>query len=191
MKRLAILFLTTMASFACAADFGAASWGDTAEQIRAAEGGGPLEEIEIGEYRFLTYEGEFAGWGVVVWYWLEPETGRLVAGAYSAAAPTIDTFYAWEDTFGASYGEAFVADEFVVDAAGLAERAAGDDRLAQEEDLRAGRYRLRRAWASEQTRVSLLAGGGEGDLSVEALLSSVEFGDPYFGIEEEEAPPGE
>jgi len=191
MKRLLItaLLLNTAAQ---AADFGLAEWGDTRDEVLAAAGE-PLEELELGENYFMVYVDEFAGHPAQLWYWLEPDRVALAAGVISAAEPTLATFHDWEEALSAQYGEATADDEFAVNDEAVRARAASGDRAAQEEDVRNGLYRFRRAWATERTLASLVAGGAAGELTVDAVLSSAELGAPLFDIggaapPEEEAP---
>ncbi len=171
-----------MISFACsaqAADFGLADWGDTREEVLAAAGT-PLEELELGENHFLVYVDEYAGHPAQLWYWLEPDGEALAAGVISAAEPTLETFHDWEAALSAQYGEATADDEFATNDEAVRERAVSADRATQEEDVRNGLYRFRRAWETERTLASLVAGGAAGELTVDAVLSSTELGAPLF-----------
>ena len=65
----------------------------------------------------------------------------------------------------------------------LARKLNAGERLeaaALEEDVRNGLYRFRRAWETEGTLASLVAGGAAGELTVDAVLSSAELGAPLF-----------
>jgi hypothetical protein len=193
-KRLTVFAII---SFACsaraaAADFGLAEWGATREDILAAAGR-PLEELELGDNYFMVYVDEFAGHPAQLWYWLEPDYDALTAGVISAAYPTLETFYDWEEALSAQFGPADVADEFATRDEAARARAASGDRAAQEQDIRNGLYRFRRAWETDTTLASLVAGGAAGELSVDAVLSSAELGGALFEIgdaapREEETP---
>jgi hypothetical protein len=180
-----------MISFACsaqAADFGLADWGDTRDEVIAAAGT-PVEEVELGENHFLVYADVFGAYPAQLWYWLDADGGVLVAGVISAAEATLATFYSWERELSARYGEGTVDDEFAVQDEAVRARASSGYAAAREEDVRNGLYRLRRAWATERTLASLVAKGGAGELTVDAILSSTELGGPLF--EAAEAAPAE
>lgn len=192
MKALVVVALITCVGSAVAADFGLAAWGATREEVLAAAGE-PLEKLELGENHFIVYADEFAGHPAQRWYWLEADGETLAAGVISAAEPTLETFYDWEAALSAQYGEATADDEFATNDEAVRERAASADRAAQEEDVRNGLYRFRRAWETDTTLASLVAGGAAGELTVDAVLSSAELGAPLFEIggatpPEEEAP---
>jgi hypothetical protein len=195
MKTFLITPLLLNAAAALAADFGLADWGATRDEIIAAAGR-PLQELELGENHFLVYADDFAGHPAQLWYWLEPG-GALAAGVISAAEPSLATFYAWEEELSARYGPPEVADEFATNDEEVRARASSGYAEAREEDVRHGLYRLRRAWDTETTLASLVAKGGAGEISVDAILSSVKLGAPLFeaeeeaGTAEEEAPPPE
>ena len=89
----------------------------------------------------------------------------------------------------AGCGEGEVADEFATNDEEVRARASSGYAAAREEDVRNGLYRLRRAWATERTLASLVAKGGAGELTVDAILSSAELGGPLF--EADEAAPAE
>jgi hypothetical protein len=181
----AVTFLAIV-SFACsalAADFGLADWGATRDEVMAAAGR-PLEELELGGNHFLVYADVFAGHPAELWYWLEPGGGALVAGVVSAAEPSLATFYAWEKELSARFGPPEVADEFATTDEKVRARASGGDVAVRNEDVRRGLYRLRRAWETDTTLASLVAKGGAGELSVDAILSSAELGGALFGAEE-------
>ena len=192
MKRLIALAMISFACSAQAADFGLADWGDTRDEVLAAAGT-PLEELELGENHFMVYVDEYAGHPAQLWYWLEPDRDALAAGVISAAKPTLETFHDWEAALSAQYGEATADDEFATNDEAVRERAASADRATQEEDVRNGLYRFRRAWETDTTLASLVAGGAAGELTVDAVLSSAELGAPLFEMggaapAEEEAP---
>lgn len=193
MKKLTALAMIPFACAALAADFGLADWGATRDEVIAAAGR-PLEELELGENHFLVYADTFAGHPAELWYWLEPG-GALAAGVISAAEPSLATFYAWEEELSARFGAPEAADEFATTDEKVRARASTGDAAAREEDVRNGLYRLRRAWDTETTLASLVAKGGAGEISVDAILSSVELGAPLFeadeeaGTAEEEVPP--
>ncbi len=193
MKRaLLVAAFAALAAAAQAADFGLAAWGATREEVLAAAGE-PLDELEFGENHFIVYVDEFAGHRAQLWYWLEPDGDALAAGVISAAEPTLETFYDWEAALSAQYGEATADDEFATNDEAVRERAASSSCATQEEDVRNGLYRFRRAWETEGTLASLVAGGAAGELTVDAVLSSAELGAPLFEMggvapPEEEAP---
>lgn len=189
MKALTFFAILSLACAARAADFGLAEWGDTRDEILAAAGR-PVEEIELGGNYFMVCVDEYAGHPAELWYWLEPDGGALAAGVISAAEPTLETFYDWEEALSARFGPADAADEFATTDEAVRARAAGGDRATQEEDVRHGLYRLRRAWEAEGTLASLVAGGAAGGLTVDAILSAAELGAPLFEMEEA-APPEE
>jgi hypothetical protein len=186
MKILTVTAPLLVACSALAADFGLADWGATRDEIITAAGR-PLEELEFGENHFLVYADTFAEHPAELWYWLEPG-GALVAGVISAAEPSLATFYAWEEELSARFGAPEAADEFATTDEKVRARASGDDDAAREEDVRHGLYRLRRAWDTDTTLASLVAKGGAGEMSVDAILSSVKLGAPLFEAEEEAAP---
>ena len=192
MKRLIALAMISFACSAQAADFGLADWGDTRDEVLAAAGE-PLEELELGENHFMVYVDEYAGHPAQRWYWLEPDGETRAAGVISAAEPTLETFHDWEAALSAQYGEATADDEFATNDEAVRERAASADRATQEKDVRNGLYRFRRAWETDTTLASLVAGGAAGELTVDAVLSSAELGAPLFETggaapAEEEAP---
>ncbi len=193
MKKLTALAMIPLACSALAADFGLADWGATRDEVIAAAGR-PVEELELGQNHFLVYADNFAGHPAELWYWLEPG-GALVAGVISAAEPSLATFYDWEEELSARFGAPEAADEFATTDEKVRARASGGDAAAREKDVRNGLYRLRRAWDTDTTLASLVAKGGAGEMSVDAILSSVKLGAPLFeeeeeaGTAEEEAPP--
>ncbi len=193
MKYFLLTGLLLCAAASQAADFGPAAWGDTREEVLAAAGE-PLKELELGENHFIVYADEFAGHPAQRWYWLEADGDTLAAGVISAAEPSLETFHDWEAELSARYGEATADDEFATNDEAVRERAASADRGTREEDVRNGLYRFRRAWETEGTLASLVAGGAAGELTVDAVLSSAELGAPLFEMggaapaEEEEAP---
>ncbi len=185
-----VVALTALAAAALAADFGLADWGDTRDEVIAAAGR-PLEEIELGGNYFMVYADVYGAYPAQLWYWLDADGGVLVAGVISAAEATLATFYSWERELSARYGEAEVADEFATNDEEVRARASSGYAEAREEDVRNGLYRLRRAWATERTLASLVAKGGAGELTVDAILSSAELGGPLFGGTEAGAAEGE
>ena len=189
MKRLITLAMIVFACSAHAADFGLADWGDTRDEVIAAAGE-PIEELDLGGNYFMVYADVYGAYPAQLWYWLDADGGVLVAGVISAAEATLATFYSWERELNARYGEARVDDEFAVQDEAVRARASSGYAEPREEDVRNGLYRLRRAWATERTLASLVAKGGAGELTVEAILSSAELGGPLFGAPEA-APAGE
>lgn len=189
MVRLALIASMSFACSALAADFGLADWGATRDEVIAAAGE-PVKELELGGNHFMVYADIFGAYPAQLWYWLDADGGALVAGVISAAEPTLATFYSWERELSARYGEGTVDDEFAVQDEAVRARASSGYAAAREEDVRNGLYRLRRAWATDTTLASLVAKGGAGELTVDAVLSSAELGAPLFEMEEA-APPEE
>ncbi len=192
MKKFIALAMISFACSAHAADFGLADWGDTRDEVLVAAGR-PLEEIELGGNHFMVYADVYGAYPAQLWYWLDADGGVLVAGVISAAEATLATFYSWERELNARYGEGEVADEFATNDEEVRARASSGYAEAREEDVRNGLYRLRRAWATDRTLASLVAKGGAGELTVDAILSSAELGGPLFETggaapAEEEAP---
>jgi hypothetical protein len=188
-KKLIAFAMIPFACSALAADFGAADWGDTRDEVIAAAGE-PVKELELGANHFLVYADVFGAYPAQLWYWLDAD-GVLVAGVVSPVEATLATFYSWERELSARYGEAAVDDEFAVQDEEVRARASSGYAEAREEDVRNGLYRLRRAWATERTLASLVAKGGAGELTVDAILSSAELGGPLFGGAEAAPPEGE
>jgi hypothetical protein len=186
-KKLTALAMVALACSALAADFGLADWGATRDEVIAAAGE-PVKELELGGNHFLVYADIFGAYPAQLWYWLDADDGVLVAGVISPAEATLATFYAWERELSARFGEATVDDEFATNDEEVRARASSGYAAAREEDVRNGLYRLRRAWDTDTTLASLVAKGGAGELSVDAILSSTKLGAPLFEVEEEAAP---
>lgn len=190
MRQITTVVLLAWAVAGGAGDFRGNTWGDTAEDVEAAEGAGEKGKTVYG-LQMITYEVILGNYGGVTVCFDFTRDGKLAAGRYFAPEFGIAIFWDWEASLTRKYGEAEILDPFYTENEYALEKyyyEGGDREL--EMGVVLGYFKLARRWETDSTVVVLYLNKAEYETVTEILYSSNEFFPQYVKDQREAAEQG-